>query len=124
MLKKRNYLDEYGHEGYYHSNKELNLRIFKAKFAYLLNDIDENLFEELFGHRFVALADKLINTTNKEEYQIIINDIEKNRDKLYGQDDFNNFIIQPGYKHIDLIDAAKIILEFNEVLSLNDDDND
>ena len=85
---------------------------------------DEQLFEEVFSHALVALADKLINTTNKEENQIIIADIEKNKDKLYEQDDFNNFIIQPGYKRIDLLDAAKIILEFNEVLSLNDDDND
>ena len=44
--------------------------------------------------------------------------------KLYEQDDFNNFIIQPGYKGIDLIDATKITLEFNEVLSLTDNDND
>ena len=77
MLKKRDYIDEYWHEGYYHGNKELNVKIFKTKFAYLLNDIDENLFEEVFAHIFVALADKLINTTNKEENQIIINDIKK-----------------------------------------------
>ena len=56
ILKKRDYIDEYWHEGYYHGNKELNFKIFKAKFAYLLNDIDENLFEEVFGHTFVALA--------------------------------------------------------------------
>ena len=112
------------YEGYYHGNKELNLKIFKAKSAYILNDIDENLFEEVSGHTFVALADKLISSTNKEENQIIINDIEKNRDKLYEQDDFNNFVIQLRYKRADLLDAVKIILEFNEVLSLNDDDND
>ena len=28
---------------------------------------DEQLSEEVFSHAFVALADKLINTTNKEE---------------------------------------------------------
>ena len=32
--------------------------------------------------------------------------------------------MQPGNKRIDLIDAAEIILEFNELLSVNDDDND
>ena len=85
---------------------------------------DEQLSEEVFSHAFVALADKLINTTNKEENQIIINDIQENGDKLYEQDDSNNFVIQPGYKSGDLIDAAKIIIEFNEALSLNDDDND
>ena len=62
---------------YYHDNKELNLKIFKAKPAYLLNDLDEQLFEGIFGHTFVALADKVINTTNKEENKIIIDDIKK-----------------------------------------------
>ena len=61
--------------GYYHDDKELNLRIFKAKAALILNDINERLFEKVFGHTFAALADKLINTTNKEENKIIIDDI-------------------------------------------------
>ena len=115
LLKKINYLDDFWYMGY-DDNKELNLKTFELKFAYLLNDIDENLFEEVFGHTFVTLADKLINTTNKEENIIIFNDIEKNKDKLYEQDDFNNFVIQPGHKRVDLIDAAKIILEFNETI--------
>ena len=63
--------------GYYHDNKELNLKIFKLKYAYLSNDLDEKLFEEIFGHTFVTLANKLINTTSKKENQIIINDIKK-----------------------------------------------
>ena len=62
---------------YYYDDKELNLKIFKLKFAYISNDIDENLFEEVFGHAFVALSNKLMNTTNKEENQLIINDIKK-----------------------------------------------
>ena len=103
---------------YYHGNKELNLKIFKAKAAYLLNDLEEQLFERTFGHRFVTLADKVINTTNKEENEIIIDDIKKSRDKIYKQDDFSN-IIQPAYKRGDLLDAVKIVLEFNEVLSLD-----
>ena len=101
---------------YYDDNKEVNLKIFKLKCAHIRNVIDENLFEEVFGHTFVTLADKLINTTNKEENIIIFNDIKKNKDKLYEQDDFNNFVIQPGHKRVDLIDAAKIILEFNETI--------
>ena len=28
------------------------------------NEIDENLFEQIFGHTLVKFADKLINTTN------------------------------------------------------------
>ena len=63
--------------GYDHDDKELNLRIFKAKATYILNDLDEQLFEKIFGHTFVALADKVINTTNKEENKIIIDDIKK-----------------------------------------------
>ena len=51
----------------YYDDKELNLKT--------SNDIDEKLFEQIFGHTFVTLANKLINTTNKEENQIIINDI-------------------------------------------------
>ena len=62
---------------YYDDDKELNLKIFKLKFAYVSNDIDEKLFEEIFGHTFVTLANKLINTTNKEENRIIISDIKK-----------------------------------------------
>ena len=83
------------------------------------NSIDENLFKEIFGHTFVALADKLINTTSKEECQIIINDIKKNKDKIYEQHDFNNFVIQPGYKRRDLLNAVKIIIDYNEVIKLD-----
>ena len=53
--------------GYHDDDKELNLKIFKLKFAYISNAIDEKLFEEIFGHTFVTLANKLINTTNKVE---------------------------------------------------------
>ena len=69
-------MDECWYICYYDNNKEINLKIFKLKCAYILNDIDENLFEEIFGYTFVALADKLINTS-KEENQIIISDIKK-----------------------------------------------
>ena len=36
-LKKKNFLEEYWHTVYYDDNKELNLKIFKAKFAYISN---------------------------------------------------------------------------------------
>ena len=49
------------------------------------NDIDEKLFEQMFGHTLIKLADKLINTTNKEENQIIVKNINKNKDKIYKQ---------------------------------------
>ena len=41
------------------------------------NEIDKKLFEQIFGHTLIKLADKLINTTNKEENQIIVKNIEK-----------------------------------------------
>ena len=62
---------------YYEDNKETNLRLFKLKFAHIFNDVDDNLFKETFGLTFVKLADKLINTTNKEENQMLINNIKK-----------------------------------------------
>ena len=46
------------------------------------NVIDKKLFEQIFGHTLTKLADKLINTTNKEENQVIVINIEKSKDKL------------------------------------------
>ena len=122
ILKTKDFLDEYWHFGYHHGNKELNFKIFKAKAAHILNDVDEQLFEKIFGHTFAALVDKLINTIGEEENKIIIDDIKKNRDKIYEQDESSKFVIEPTYKRGDLLDAIKIILNFNEVLSLPDDD--
>ena len=68
---------------YYEDIKEINLRLFKLKFAHIFNDVDDNLFKEIFGFTSVKLADKLINTTSKEENQMLINDIEINRDKIF-----------------------------------------
>ena len=68
-------------EEYYFINdfgdKELKFKIFKLKLAHLSNEIDENLFEQIFDHKFETLANKLINTTNKEENQIIAKNINK-----------------------------------------------
>ena len=36
------------------------------------NQIDKKLFEQIFGHTFIELANKLINTTNKGENQITV----------------------------------------------------
>ena len=67
---------------YYEDNKETNLRLFKLKFAHIFNDVDDDLFKEIFGHTSVELADKLINTTSKEENQMLINDIKKTKTKF------------------------------------------
>ena len=39
------------------------------------NETGEKLFEQIFGHKFETLANKLINTTSKEENQIIAKNI-------------------------------------------------
>ena len=78
------------------------------------NGIDEKLFKQIFGHTLETLANKLINTKSKEENQITVNNINKNKDKLYEEDDSRNYVIQPRDRRIDLIDAIDLILEFNE----------
>ena len=70
----------------------------------------------IFGNKAVELADKLINTTGKEENQMLINDIEKNKDKSFEQNEYGKFVIQPTYKRGDLLDAVKVILKFNETI--------
>ena len=60
------------------------------------NEIDEKLFEQIFGHTLAKLANKLINTTKKEENQTIVNNINKNeKKKLYQKDDFRDYVIPP-----------------------------
>ena len=86
------------------------------------NEIDKKLFEQIFGHTLIELADKLINTTNKEENWIIVKNINKNKEKLYEQDEtdpFHNWMIQPNSQHIDLIEAIKLILDFDETIQLD-----
>ena len=56
-------------------------------------EIFEELFAEIFGYTLITLANKLINTTNKEKNQIIVHDIEKNKKKLYEEDDDYNCVI-------------------------------
>ena len=111
-------LSQYWDMNYCDDNKKLNFKIFKLKFVHISNDVDEQLFEEIFGLKYVALADKL-NTISKEENQIFINDNKKNKDKIYEQDDSCNYIIQPIYKHSDLNSAIDVILNFNEISQLD-----
>ena len=58
-----------------YDDKELKSKYFKIKLADMSNEIDEKLFEQIFGHTLIKLADKLINKTNKEENQIIVKNI-------------------------------------------------
>ena len=105
---------------YYFSNefgdKELKFKCFKLELAHLANIIDERSFEQIFGHKFETLVNKLINTTNKEENQTIVNNIHKNKEKRHEEDETYNYVIQASDQRIDLIDAIKLILNFNETI--------
>ena len=81
------------------------------------NEIEEKLFEKIFGHTLIKLADKLINTTNKEENQILIKTIDRNKDKFFEMDEFNDWVIQPSDQQINLKDAIDLILDFSEELN-------
>ena len=108
-LNEYYFINDYG-------DKELEFKIFKLKLAHLSNIIDKKLFKQIFGHTFETLANKLINTTNKEENQIIVNNIEKNKDKLYEMDPFYDYVIQPSSRRVDLTDAIGFILDFNKTI--------
>ena len=83
------------------------------------NDIDKKLFEQIFGHTLIKLADQLINTTNKKENQIIVKNIIENKEKLYEMDPFHDWVIQPNSQRINLIDAYNLFLKFNETIQLD-----
>ena len=122
ILKRKDFLDYYWSVSYYNNNKDLNYKLFKVKAAYLLNDLDEHLFKKIFGCKFTTLAEKLINTVDTVENQIIIDNIINNRDKIYSIYRHDVSVI----RHIgDLSDAVKIISKINEILKSDKvDDND
>ena len=72
-IRKIKNLDDYYVNDF--GDRKLKFKTFKLKLAHLSNDIDENLFEQIFDHKFETLANKLINTTNKEGNQIIVKNI-------------------------------------------------
>ena len=45
-----------------------------------------------------------------------VNDIKKNEDKIFEQDEFNKFVIKQAHKHGDLVGTVKVILQFNEII--------
>ena len=79
--------------------------------ADMSNEIDKKRFKQIFGHTLETLANKLINTTNKQKSnknQIIVENIEKNKDKLFETDSFDNdWVIQPSDQRINLNDLKK-----------------
>ena len=72
--KKVEYLEEYYFINDF-GDKELKFKTFKVRLAHLSNEIDKDLFEQIFDHQFETLANKLINATNKEENQVIVKNI-------------------------------------------------
>ena len=81
------------------------------------NEIDENLFEQIFGHILIKLVDKLINTINREENQIIVNSIKKNKYKLFEIDESSDWVVEQNNQHINLFDTIDLILNFNEKIN-------
>ena len=108
-LKKREDLKGYWPYNDY-DDKELKSKYFKIELADMSNEIDKKLFEQIFGHTLIKLADKLINTKNKEENQIIVKKIEKNKDTIFKED---KFVIQSQQRG-ELKYTIDLILDFNE----------
>ena len=100
-----------------YDDKELKSKYFKIKVGDILNEIDKRKFKQIFGHILTKLVDKLINTTDKEENQIIVKSIEKNKDKLFEMDEFYDWVIQPCNWRNNLRYIVDLILDFNEELN-------
>ena len=65
ILKKIPDLGDHWDTKYFKDDKEINVRLFILKLAHIFNNVDDNLFKEIFGFKSVELADKLVNTTGK-----------------------------------------------------------
>ena len=86
------------------------------------NVIDKKIFKQIFGHTFETLANKLINTTNKEENQIIVNNINENKEKLYEEDETSpcyDCVIQTSDRRNNLINVINVILDFSKTIKLD-----
>ena len=83
------------------------------------NKIDKKLFKQILGHTIETLTNKLINTKNKEENQIIIKNTNKNEENIYKTDRSSNFMIQSGNLRADLKYTIDLILNFNETIQLD-----
>ena len=46
---------------------------------------------------------------------MLVNDIEINRDKIFEQE-YGKYVIQPAHKRSDLLDAVKVIQQFNKTI--------
>ena len=100
-------------------DKELKSKYFKIELADMSNDIDKKLFQQIFGLALIKLGAKLINTTNKKENEIIVKNINQNKEKIYEMGPLHDWVIQPNSQRINLIHAYKLILKFNETIQLD-----
>ena len=82
------------------------------------NEIDEKLFETIFGHTLIKLADKLISTSNKEKNHIIVNDINSNKNKLLERDELSDWVFK-AQQRSDLKYTIDLILNFNEIIQVD-----
>ena len=81
------------------------------------NEIDKKIFEKIFAHTLIKLIGKLVKTTNKDENQIIVDSIKKNKDKIFQMKDYSTeWVIQPNSDCINSLDTIDLILNFNEKL--------
>ena len=55
------------------------------------NIIDKKLFEQIFGHTLETLVNKVINTKKNKKNELIVNNINKNKEKLNEQDKTSDF---------------------------------
>ena len=88
----------------------------KLKLAHVLNDADDNFFKKIFGFTPVKMADILINTTKKEDCQMIIDHIETKKYKIFEQDKHSQNTIQPAHKCDNLLDTIEVIQQFNKII--------
>ena len=98
------------------NDKKLKLKIHLADMP---NKIDGKLFENIFVHNLIKIVDELINTTNKEKNEIIVDNICKNKNRLFEMDDSNDWTIQPSSQHIKLLYGIDLILNFNQTIQLD-----
>ena len=101
-----------------YDDKELKYKYFKIKLADMSNEIViwKKLFGKIFGHALIKLVDKLISTTNKEDSQIIVKNINVNKKNLQERKKTKpyDYVIEPTYRRINLMKAIKFILDFSE----------
>ena len=67
----------------------------------------------------IKLADKLINTINKKENQIIFKNIHKSKDNIFEKDQFGGDWVFQAQQRSNLKCTIDLILNFNETIQLD-----